>query len=453
MKLTFHGGAQMVTGANYLLEASHNGQTVKILIDCGLHQGSRFCEKHNWEPFPYNPSEIAAVFITHSHIDHIGRLPKLLKDGFAGTVYSTSPTRDFSELLLLDSEHLLLEEAKHLKKEPLYSVENVDRLMKQWRAVQYHDPISIGPFTAAFWNAGHILGSSFIVVEAEGKKIIFSGDLGNSPAPLIGPWELYEQGATHCLIESTYGDRIHEDLPQRKEILEDLIEDTVRSKGVLMIPSFAMERTQELLFEIDDLVDHGRIPPVPIFLDSPLAIKLTEVYGKNERFFDPGAKDLVKSAEHIFKFRGLKMALTTEESKAINNIPAPKVIIAGSGMSHGGRILHHERRYLPDPKSTLLIVGYQAQGSLGRRILDGAESVRMFGEDVQVRCRVKAIGGYSAHADQSQLLRWLDPLRLSLKELFVVQGEEAASRALARKVIDELAIKAEIPTQGQEVVL
>lgn len=453
MKLFFHGGARMVTGANYLLETGDKGQETRILVDCGLHQGSRFCERHNWEPFQYSPSEISAVFVTHSHVDHIGRLPKLVKDGFKGTVYSTSPTRDFSELLLLDSQHLLSEEARHFKKPELYSIEDVDRLMKQWRAVEYHEEIRIGPLSATLWNAGHILGSSFVAVEAEGKKILFSGDLGNSPAPLIGPWETYGAGATHCLVESTYGDRIHEDLPQRKEILEDLIEDTVKNRGTLMIPAFAMERTQELLFEIDDLVDHGRIPSVPIFLDSPLAIKLTEVYKRNEKFFDPGAKGLVKSAEHIFNFRGLKTALTTEESKAINNAPPPKVIIAGSGMSHGGRILHHERRYLPDPKSTLLIVGYQAQGSLGRQILDGADSVRMFGEEVSVRCRVKAIGGYSAHADQTQLLRWLEPLRLSLKELFVVQGEEAASRALAQRVVDELAIKTEIPTPGQEVVL
>lgn len=446
----------MVTGANYLFEAkdpaSPSGFT-RILVDCGLHQGSNFCERHNWEPFPYDPKSIKAVFVTHAHIDHIGRLPKLFKDGFAGEVYSTPPTRDFGALMLLDSQHILGEEAVRLRQPPLYDISHVDGLMKIWQGAEYHKPLTIGPFTVTFWNAGHILGSSFLVIEAEGKKVVISGDLGNSPAPLIGSWEIYNGVADYCLVESTYGNRVHEALPARKEILEDLIEDTVKNRGVLMIPAFAMERTQELLFEIDDLLDHGRIPRVSIFLDSPLAIKLTEVYRKNQAYFDPSSKDLVKDQEHFFSFRGLNLCLTTEESKAINDVPPPKVIIAGSGMSHGGRILHHEKRYLGDPKSTLLIVGYQAKGSLGREILDGKDRVRILGEEVPVRCRVKAISGYSAHADQAQLLKWLAPMRKGLKRIFVVQGELEESEGLARKIIDELAVEAYIPRFAEEMVL
>lgn len=449
MKITFYGGAKTVTGANYLLETKEG----KILVDCGLNQGSSFSERHNWDDFPYDPLEITGVLITHAHIDHTGRLPKLIKDGFKGKVYSTPPTRDFAKELLLDSEHILLQEAERFKMPPLYGVREVEELMARWEGTAYHQQISIGPFKITFYNAGHILGSSFILVEAEGKKIIFSGDLGNSPAPIIGARESFTEPADYCLLESTYGNRFHEDLAVRKEIVEDLIEDTVKAGGTLLIPAFAMERTQELLFELNELAENGRIPRVPIFIDSPLAIKLTEVYKKFPEYFDEETQKLIKRGDSIFSFPGLQMTLTTEASKAINDVPPPKVIIAGSGMSHGGRILHHERRYLADPKSTLLIIGYQANGSLGRQILDGAKSVKLFGETVPVRCRIKAIGGYSAHADQLQLLEWLRPMRLDLRKVFVVQGEEEAAAALSQKIRDELAIAAEVPEQGKTAVL
>ncbi len=426
----------------------------RIAIDCGLHQGSRFCEKHNWEPFPYDPKALAAVFVTHAHIDHTGRLPQLVKQGFRGTVYATPPTRDAARLLLLDADHILAQEAEHMKKPVLFTADDVTALMEAWQAVPYHESVTVGPFTVTLFNAGHILGSSFILVEAGGKKIIFSGDVGNSPAPLIGPWETFTGGATHCLIESTYGDRVHEDLPERKEIIEDLIEETAARKGVLMIPAFAMERTQELLFEIDELVRNGKIPNIPVYLDSPLAIRLSEVYETHRDYFSKEAQELMRGRHgNMFGFPGLHMTLSTEESKKINDAPPPKVIIAGSGMSHGGRILHHERRYLPDPNSTLLIVGYQATGSLGRQLLDGAHTVRILGEDVSVRCRVKAIGGYSAHADQPQLLRWLSPMRRGLERVFVVQGEPEAAHTLQGKIIDALAVDAVVPQMGEEVVV
>lgn len=449
MKITFHGGAGTVTGANYLLESAGD----KILVDCGLHQGGGFSEKQNWEDFPYNPKEISAVFITHAHIDHTGLLPKLVSKGFHGKVYSTPPTRDFAKELLLDSEHILMQEAERFRKPPIYGIRDVEELMAKWDGVEYHVPFKAGSFTITFYNAGHILGSSFILIEAEGRRIIFSGDLGNSPAPIIGIRENFIEHVDYCLIESTYGDRIHENADMRKEIIEDLIEDTVKAGGVLMIPAFAMERSQELLFELNELVEHGRIPRIPIFVDSPLAIKLTEVYKKYENYFDKETKQIIKSGDAIFSFPGLKMTPTTDESKAINDVKPPKVIIAGSGMSHAGRILHHERRYLSDPQSTLLIVGYQAQGSLGRLILDGAKSVKMFGEEVPVRCRIVKASGYSAHADQPQLLSWLRPMKLSLKKVFVVQGEERSSLVLAQKIRDELAVDAHIPKSGEIINL
>ena len=449
MKLTFHGGAKMVTGSCYLVESAG----VKILVDCGLYQGSRFCERLNFEPFAFDPKEIAAVFVTHSHIDHIGRLPQLVKAGFRGVVYSTEPARDFAELLLLDSMHILVDEAARFKKPPLYHLEDLDLLMRQWKGVPYHQPVEIGPFRVTFSDAGHILGSSFVALEAEGKITLFSGDLGNSPAPIIGNREDYPEHAAYCLIESVYGDRVHESPELRHELLEDAIEETVRQGGVLMIPAFAMERTQDLLFELNNLAEQGKIPKAPIFLDSPLAIKITGVYKKYERYFNPAARRLIASGDEIFQFPRLKMTLTTEESKAINAVPPPKIIIAGAGMSNGGRILHHEKRYLPDAKNTLLFIGYQAAGSLGRQILEGASAVTIHGEEVFIRARSKEISGYSAHADQTQLLDWLRPQRDSLQRVFTVQGEPKASEQLAQKIRDELAVEAVIPSLGDTVEL
>ncbi|MEK7193882.1 MAG: MBL fold metallo-hydrolase RNA specificity domain-containing protein, partial [Patescibacteria group bacterium] len=248
----------------------------------------------------------------------------------------------------------------------------------------------------------------------------------------------------------------HEDLGRRKEILEDVIEETVKNKGVLLIPSFAMERTQELLFELNDLAENGRIPRAPVFIDSPLAIKITAIYKKysqDPEYMDQEALTLFRKGDAIFDFPGLKMTLTTEQSKEINEVAAPKIIIAGAGMSHGGRILHHERRYLSDPKNAILFIGYQAQGSLGRKILDGAKSVKIFGEEIPVKCRIKTISGYSAHADQSMLLNWLKPMSGSLKKVFIVQGEEDQMIHFSVKIRDELAVDTAIPTMGEKVVL
>jgi metallo-beta-lactamase family protein len=448
MKLTFYGGAGTVTGANYCLESSGS----KILIDCGLMQGGHFAEKQNFKPFPYDPKDIKAVFITHAHIDHIGRLPKLYRDGFRGKIYSTEPTRDFAELMLLDSQQLLAKEAEREKEKPIYSLTDVREVMKIWEGKRYHESVEIDGCRVTFYDAGHILGSAIVQIECENKKILFSGDLGNYPAPIIKPTERLHS-ADYCLIESTYGSRIHEATNTREELLEDVIEEAVKDGGTLMIPAFAMERTQDLLFHINQLVEGGRIPKSPVYIDSPLAIHLTEIYKKYSDYFNSETQDLIRTGDDILNFPGLQLSLTTEQSKAINEVKPPKIIIAGSGMSQGGRILHHERRYLPDPKSTILFIGYQAVGSLGRKILEGAETVSIFGEDVQVKCRVRSIAGYSAHADQPRLIDWLRPMRQTLKQVFVVQGENDSSMVLASKIEDELAIKATVPNPGQEFVL
>lgn len=449
MKLHFHGGARIITGANYLLETKN----LKILIDCGIFQGERHVEDINYKDFPYDPKTIDYLLITHGHIDHTGRIPKLYKDGFQGKIYSTRPTKDFAYLMLFDSQGILEEEAKREGRKPLYMKEDVEKSLTLMEGVDYGKKIKLGENVfCRFRDAGHILGSAIIEIWAEGKKIVFSGDLGNPPVPLLKSTEIIKE-ADYLLIESTYGDRIHEDKAIRKDILEDSIENTIARGGVVMIPAFALERTQELLYELNELVENHRIPEVPIFMDSPLAIKATEVYKKYPEYYNKKATYLIESGDDLFNFPGLEFTRRVEESKKINDIPPPKVIIAGSGMSTGGRILHHEIRYLPDPKNLLLIIAYQAVGTLGRKILERAEQVKIFNERVSVRAEVKAIGGYSAHADQKMLLSWIKPMRFNLKKVFVVQGEGGPANALVSKIKDELAIDAKMPKLGAVVDL
>ncbi|MFH1759021.1 MAG: MBL fold metallo-hydrolase [Patescibacteria group bacterium] len=458
MKLTFYGGINKVTGANYLLEldsrlrlpavatalqAGGNDRS-RFLVDCGLEQGGYYSGASNWRPFPYNPQEIKAVFITHSHIDHIGKLPRLYKEGFRGKVFSTLPCRDFAELLLYDSQHILSLEAERERKLLLYEEKDIKGLMKLWEGVEYYQPVRVDDLEAIFYNAGHILGSAFIKI----NNIVFSGDLGNSPAPIIGNKDELPE-ADYCLIEAAYGDRIHENIAERKGEIENIIGETIKAGGTLMIPAFAMERTQQLIFEIEDLVESGWIPETPIFVDSPLAIQLTMVYKKHQKYFTKKVIEKITPENPLLSFPGLKQTLEKQQSMAINDVPAPKVIIAGAGMMQGGRILHHLKRYLPDPKSALFIVGYQAENSLGRKILNGAKKVKIHGKIVSVKCRVKAIGGYSAHADQPQLLNWLRPQKDVLQKVFVVQGEAEASIVLAGKIRSELAVSAEIPRLGR----
>ncbi|MDP2629411.1 MAG: MBL fold metallo-hydrolase [Candidatus Harrisonbacteria bacterium] len=459
MKLSFYGGARAVTGANYLLEFEDKHSPTgsqKILIDCGLYQGCNYCEVSNFNPFPYKPSEIERVFLTHAHIDHSGRLPKLVKDGFKGTVFSTPPTKDFAQHLLIDSQHILARTAaKKNKEEFMYQETDVYQLLKQWQGIEYGKEIPLGNSgaVAIFHSAGHILGSASIEIRAEGKTILFSGDLGNNPSPLIGPADAPCK-ADYCLIESAYGDRIHEDLPHRQEKLKAVTVDAVKAGGALMIPAFSLERTQILLLEMKKIFKENAIPEsVPVYLDSPLAIRLTEIYNNYRGYFKPEVASQFAHPEKIFSFPNLKMTMSTDQSRAIKGRKGPKIIIAGAGMSNAGRIIHHEKQYLPDPHSTLLIFGYQAEGTLGRLLLDGRKKVKILGSMVPVRAKIKAIGAYSAHADQVQLLNWAAPMKKTLKKMFVVQGEEKASLALAGKMKEVYGFDAVVPQINESVEL
>jgi len=448
--ITFYGGALSVTGANYLIKTKQS----QVVVDCGLLQGGAHCPPENYSEFPYNVASLDAVLVTHAHIDHVGRLPKLAREGLSAPIYATLPTTELAPIMLADSQELIQEECGD-KRGVLYTVEDVDAVTELFRPVGYNEMVQVTPdIRVRFRDAGHILGSASIEVwvteDDKETKIVFSGDIGNPPMPLLAPID-YIEDADYALIETAYGNRVHENRDARQGLLEGAIKDVIAAGGVLMVPTFAIERTQEILSEINHLVESSSIPPVQIFLDSPLAIEATGVYRRSAAFLNEETKQKMAGGDDVFDFPRLAFTATTEQSKAINEFPAPKIILAGAGMSTGGRILHHELRYLPSEKNMILFIGYQAQGTLGRKILDGATAVTIFGETVPVRASVRFIEGYSAHADQNGLLEWLTRLKSggSLKKVFCVQGDEDSSREFAALATEKLGLDAHAPSGGE----
>lgn len=449
MTIKFCGAAKVITGTNYFI---NTGKT-KFLVDCGLFQGPQELEAKNFESFPYEPKELSFVLITHSHLDHIGRLPRLTKEGFSGKIFATLPTIDFTHLMLEDSQKIAREKAIRAGIIPLTHEKEIHTLMGLFQTVKYRQKIKYNDeISFSFYEAGHILGSAIIELQIKDKTVVFSGDLGNWPVPIL-PKPKCLQDADYIIVESTYGDRNHENKGKIKDLIEDIAEEVISKNGVLIIPSFALERAQELLYQFNELVENHRIPQVPIFIDSPLTLKITEVYKKYENYFNKEATTLIKSGDDLFKFPGLKFTQSVEESKQINNLPPPKIIIAGSGMSQGGRILHHEALYLSAPENILLIVSYQAEGTLGRQLQDGAKEVKILDKAIPVRAKIERLTGYSAHADQSQLMEWLSCFKKPIKKIFVCQGERKPTQALAQKIKDEMGVEAEVPSLGDTVEL
>lgn len=446
--VTFYGAAQEVTGSCHLIESGAQ----RFLVDCGIFQGNRLADDHNHAPFPFDPTTIDAIFVTHAHMDHIGRLPKLVAAGYRGPIYATTATRDFAEILFEDAAGIMAEEAERGGPLPLYQPEDIPRVLSRFVPVTYHEPVPLaGGFQAIFWDAGHILGSAIVELAGQGISLVFSGDLGNPPVPILARTESPDI-ATLVVMESTYGDRLHEAADEREKLLRLAITETVSRGGVLMIPSFALERTQEVLYYLHDLTENQAIPAVPVYLDSPLAIHATEIFSHNPDLMSQSAQHEWK-AEDFLSFPSLHLTATREESREINGVPPPKVIIAGSGMMTGGRILHHAKRYLGDSNSLLLIIGYQAEGTIGRRLLSGAKRVRIHNEDIFVRARVRAIGAFSAHADQRQLLTWLKGIDRRPHEIALVHGELDRMRGLQAAITRELRIETVIPKLGQTITV
>lgn len=445
--ISFYGGVGNVTGANFLLET----EEVNILVDCGLIQGDRFAMATNCETFAYVAEDIDILLVTHAHADHIGRIPKLIRDGFKGVIYSTPPTKDLADVMLRDAYKVMVYESERYGSPRCFEESDIDVALAHWKVFPYHHPFPIkGDIEVTFTDAGHILGSAMISLVRNGKKFLFTGDIGNIPQPLLNPPEIVE-GYDYLLMESVYGDRLHEEVKERSNLLQMYIEDTIKKQGTLIIPAFSLERTQGMLFEINNFFEQGIIPPIPVFLDSPLAIKVTEIYQGYTEYLKDSVQEQIKGGDDIFDFPKLSYTRTMKDSREIEEVHGAKIIIAGSGMSHGGRILEHEKTYLEDPKTTLLLVGYQAVGSLGRLLNDGAKKVRIIDTEVKVKAKIARIRGYSGHADRDQLVEFVSKGCAKVKKVFVAMGEERSSLFLVQRLRDYLGVHAVAPTQDEVI--
>ncbi|HBY17545.1 MAG: Beta-lactamase domain protein [Marinimicrobia bacterium 46_47] len=439
----FLGATGTVTGSKYVFE----NQGKRIMIDCGLFQGLKELRQRNWAPLPLDIHTLDAIVLTHAHIDHTGYLPRLVKQGYSGPVYANAATADLLKIMLMDSAHLQEEDARFLNKIgatkhtpalPLYNKEDAEKAIALLEPVSYGFEFEVIPgVKAKLKDAGHILGSSFVNLywetdEGDKRKIVFSGDLGRANRPILkDPATIYN--TDYLLVESTYGNRLHkENHPEKK--LEEMINETIRKKGSVIIPSFAVGRTQELLYILRDLEEQKRIPQVPVFVDSPMAINATEITSRHIENQDLGARLLHIKGVEAFRTQNTHFTQTREESQKINDFTNPCIIISASGMLTGGRILHHLKYRLPDPKHTVLFIGYQAEGTRGRAMLEGKKKIKIHGEHIPVKARVEQISGFSAHADYEEILAWLAGLTHPPKSVFIVHGEPEASRSLAEKI-------------------
>ena len=470
MKITFLGATRTVTGSNFLVE----GAGKKFLVDCGMWQGKAEQEMENSQEFEFNPSEIDFMLLTHAHIDHSGRIPKLYNEGFRNKVYAHKATCDLCTLMLPDSGHIQETEVEWKNKkrkrkgekpiEPIYTAEDAVRCLEIFEPVQYDQIIEITPeIHVRFNDAGHMLGSSIIEVWVkEGEKetkAVFTGDIGNNDIPLLSPPTMIED-TDFLIMESTYGSRLHMKNDEKAEIFLDVVSETLDNGGTVVIPSFAVGRTQEILYEINKLKDeygddeefrrkYKTIMKAPVYVDSPLAISATEVFRENMELFDEETKEEIMRGDNPLEFPGLKFTKTADESKALNEDPTPSIIISASGMCEVGRIKHHLKHNLWNPKSTILFVGYQAPGTLGYNIVNGAKTVKIFGEEIAVNARIEYIEGYSGHADQELLMNSIYSYIKKPKHIFLVHGEPQSQDVLADKIEEETKIGVTIPEFGE----
>jgi len=466
MKISFFGAAKIVTGSNFLIET----RNTKFLIDCGMFQGSKSINRMNYQPFRFNPSEIDFMVLSHAHIDHSGRIPKLIKKGFKGDIYSTKATVDLCSIMLPDSGHIQEMENKwdnqkrrrsgEELREPLYTMKEAEESLRYFKPVHYDQKIELNEeITLRFRDAGHILGSSIIelwIKEKEGKetKLVFSGDLGRRNRPILRDPYLIDE-ADYLMVESTYGNRLHPPSEDDAKELISIINATVKRGGNIVIPSFAVERAQDIIYELNKYYTEyiknkdQDFLNVPVYVDSPLTASATEIFLRNPDCFDEDTLNLIKIGNNPLDFHNLKFTKTVEESKQLNLSRESKVIISASGMCTAGRIKHHLKHNLWRKESSIVFVGYQAEGTLGRRIKEGEKVVKIFGEKIQVNAEIHSLEGFSSHADREGIMWWIKGFKNKPQKIFVVHGEEEATREMSKIIEEELTIKTYIPELGE----
>jgi metallo-beta-lactamase family protein len=464
LRITFCGAAQEVTGSMYLIEI--NGR--RILMECGMYQGRRAVAYDRNLNFPFDPKTVDALVLSHAHIDHSGNIPNLVKQGFKGRIWCTAATRNLCAYMLLDSGHIQENDVEYLNKqrarkdeppvEPLYTQADAERAMPQFTGIGFRQPMTVAEgVDVTFYNAGHILGSASVALDltetATGKhwRLVFSGDIGRKDMPILWPPETPED-ADILIMESTYGDRLHGTAEEARKKLQGVVRATARRRGKVIIPAFAVGRTQEIVYALNQLEAGGDIPPLSVFVDSPLAVNVTEVFRIHPEEWDEEVRAFMAAGRghNPFDFSRLEYVRDANRSKQLNFITEPAIIISASGMAESGRILHHLKNNIEDADNTVVFVGYQAENTLGRRILDGVSPVRIFGEEYDVRAQVAAIDGYSAHADQVELLEWAQPCdRNRLQQTFVVHGEQPSAFTFAEKLRSTGMKNVDVPERGQ----
>ncbi|MDK2956411.1 MAG: metallo-beta-lactamase family protein [Desulfovibrionales bacterium] len=464
MKITFLGAAQTVTGSCFILETDH----VRFAVDCGMHQGNAEIEKRNWDASLYDPKHLDFILITHAHIDHSGLLPKMAQEGFAGPIYTTPPTRDLLEIMLLDSAHIQEMEAewrnkkkrRHGKKQeaPLYSEKDAEAAHRLVRAAPTDKAFEPAPgIQVTMRDAGHILGSAMLEIEyrenGQPTKLVFSGDIGRPNQLLMADPTVIKE-ADYLFMESTYGNRDHKNEASSREELAAAIRYSYNAGEKVIIPAFAVERTQEVLYSLHLLEREGKLPAdMPVYLDSPMAIRATEVFSRYPKYLDKETRTLMDAGENPLELKNLRPTLATAESQAINSAAGPAIVISASGMANAGRIKHHLRHNLWRQGASVVFTGFQAMGTPGRRIVDGAKTIRLFGEEVSVAAKIWTIGGFSAHAGQSQLLEWLSNFTSKDMRVILVHGESSAQTVLAQRIREKFSFDVHAPAYREELIL